>query len=70
VDIFNSKEREIVCVSNSDLKSFGFGENVELLEIGKRYTVVDVEIHSWHTMVTLREIPNKQFNSVHFEEVD
>ena len=43
--------------------------NASLLTVGEKYTVIDVEVHSWHTLVTLLEFPNEQFNSVLFEEV-
>lgn len=33
------------------------------------YTVASTEVHSWHTLVTLEEVPGIQFNSVLFEEV-
>ena len=70
MDIFNSAERQVICVSNNDLGMFGFGEDASLLTIGKKYTVKKVRVHSWHTMVTLAEFPDMQFNSVHFEEVE
>lgn len=69
MDIFNTEERPVVCVDNTYMDGFSFGEQVGLLNVGKTYTVVDLEVHSWHTMVTLREFPNRQFNSCHFEEL-
>lgn len=69
MDIFNTEERQVVCVDNTYMDGFSFGEQAGLLNVGKTYTVVDLEVHSWHTMVTLREFPNKQFNSCHFEEL-
>lgn len=62
MDIFNNKTRKVICVDNDDRGSFSFGEAANLLTVGEMYTVIDVEIHSWHAMVTLREFPNKQFN--------
>lgn len=70
MDIFNSNERQVVCVANDVQSTFpGFEDNT-LLTVGKKYTVIDVEVHSWHTLVTLREFPNKRFNSVLFEEAE
>ena len=68
MDIRNCTEREIVCISNKDNEFFGCDENSPLLEVGKTYTVVNVDVHSWHTEVELEEFPNIMFNSVCFEE--
>lgn len=38
-----------------------------LLIVGKSYTVAEVEEHSWHTKIYLKEFPGKKFNSVCFE---
>lgn len=40
------------------------------LKVGETYTVDRVEVHSWHTKVWLKELPNKVFNSVHFMQVE
>lgn len=70
MDIFNNAERQVVCVENDIDSTFpGFEDNT-LLTVGQKYTVIDVEVHSWHTLVTLREFPNKRFNSVLFAEID
>ena len=45
-----------------------WGSNADprkLLKPGARYTVSDVEVHSWHTKVQLVGVEGK-FNSVHF----
>lgn len=39
-----------------------------LLVEGDSYTLIRVEIHSWHTKYELLEFPGKQFNSVSFSE--
>ena len=41
----------------------------EHLKEGKVYTVECTEVHSWHTDVYLREVPNIAFNSVDFDDV-
>lgn len=41
-----------------------------MLEEGKKYKLVDIEVHSWHTKYTLEGFPGMQFNSVSFEECD
>ena len=40
-----------------------------LLVVGRTYILQRKEVHSWHTKYYLKEFPNKQFNSVCFEEV-
>lgn len=70
MDIFNNAERQIVCVDNDVDSTFPGFEHEHVLTVGQKYTVIDVEVHSWHTLVTLREFPDKQFNSVLFEEIE
>lgn len=70
MDIFNNAERQVVCVENAIESTFPGFEHNALLTVGQKYTVIDVEVHSWHTLVTLREFPDKQFNSVLFEEIE
>lgn len=69
-NIWNDKERKVRCVNNEDEGIMVCGYNNHLLEVGKLYTVVDVEVHSWHTLVGLEEFPDEYFNSVLFEEID
>lgn len=69
-DIFNSETRKVICTDNDPRGMFPGSEIAALLTVGKVYTVVDVEVHSWHTLVTLKEFPGRQFNSAHFEEID
>ena len=69
MDIWNNDVREVVCVCNDNGSTMPNRDNAQLLTVGKKYTVIDVEVHSWHTLVTLKEFPNEQFNSVLFEEV-
>jgi hypothetical protein len=40
------------------------------LEVGGVYTVDHTVIHKWETDVYFKEIPERAFNSVLFEEVD
>lgn len=55
------------CISNSN-EMWGNGSgNADILEVGKVYTVVDVERHSWHTLYSLSGV-NGQFNSCLFED--
>lgn len=70
MDIFNSRERKIVCIDNTDCDYMIRGINNHLLEVGKLYTVIDVDVYDWYTLITLKEFPDEQFNSVIFEEVN
>ena len=70
MDITKHLKRPVVCIRNKDESWFSCKENANLLEIGKTYTVVGVDIHDWHTLIELEEFPGLQFNSVLFDEVD
>lgn len=69
-DIWNNKERKVLCVSNREDGMMIGSHNHYLLEVGETYTVENVEVHSWHTLVYLKEFPGKEFNSVVFEEIE
>lgn len=69
-DIYDSEERKVVCVSNKDHNFYDCDENAPLLKVGEQYTVSEVEVHSWHTVVYLKEFPGVEFNSVCFEEIE
>lgn len=62
---------KVKCINVSkDVSNFGRGGTASgVLEVGKEYTVIDTEVHSWHTTYELEEIPDKIFNSCHFEEI-
>ncbi len=49
---------------NPDIES----ANKHLIK-GKEYTVKRTEVHSWHTEVELKEIPNIVFNSSMFANI-
>lgn len=68
MNIRDCSTREVVCINNENNNFFGCDENSPLLEIGKTYTIVDVDVHSWHTEIELKEFPDIKFNSVCFEE--
>jgi len=42
----------------------------EHLEVGKEYTIDSTSVSGFHTDVRLEEIPNVNFNSVFFEDVE
>ena len=67
-DIHNNKERLIRCVDNDDSNCFGLKGAGHLLTVGQDYTLTDVEVHGWHTRVSLAEFPGVEFNSVLFED--
>ena len=68
MDIFNNKERKVKCVRKYDTSPYWC--DYELLEIGKEYTVTNVDVGSFVTFIELKELPNYRFNSVLFEEVE
>lgn len=70
MDIYNTKRRKIKCVRNDDDVWVVVVKNHHLLEVGKEYTLEDIIVHSWHTIVYIEEFPDVEFNSVAFEEID
>lgn len=69
LDIYNNQTRKIVCVSNNDIGWWSCRDNAHLLTVGETYTLTDIDVHDWHSLVTLKEFPGYEFNSVLFEEV-
>lgn len=69
-DIWNNAERKVMCIRNDEVGMMVASYNHHLLEVGKEYTVENVEVHSWHTLVYLKEFTQKPFNSVVFEEIE
>lgn len=68
LNIFNSKERTIKCISNDDSNCWGFSGTGHMLTVGDYYTLTKLDVHGWHTRVRLSEFPGVWFNSVLFEE--
>lgn len=62
---------KVKCVCNDPVCGMKIcGDNSHLLEIGKTYTVTDVEVHAWYTLYKLQEFgADKQFNSVDFTSI-
>lgn len=67
MDIFNGQERKIRCIDKYDTSPYGC--EYELLEVGKEYTVTDIYVYGFFTMIHFKEFPNQEFNSVLFEEI-
>lgn len=59
----------VKCVDVAEFTQRYGGSSGKLSDIavGSSYTVTDVEVHSWHTKLTLDGVPG-QFNSCLFEE--
>lgn len=70
INIYNSKPRKVICVDNENNNFFECDENSPLLTVGDTYTLIDIEVHSWHTIVWLGEFPGVEFNSCCFEEME
>ena len=65
------KMDKVKCICNNPVCGMKMrGENSPLLEIGKVYTITDVEIHPWYTLYKLQEFGDKQFNSVDFISIN
>jgi len=59
-------------VEKQDKDQIRWGSNDDpnnLVEIGKTYILESVDVHSWHTKITLEGIKGR-FNSVNFELAD
>lgn len=70
MDIFNNETRKVICIKNDDSNAWGFSGTGHLLTVGTEYTLIDTEVHDWHTRIELAEFPNVQFNSILFEEIE
>ena len=66
-DIFNDEKRKVLCVRNDE--GFPGTTYAKLLTVGAIYTVEYVTVEGWYTYIGLREFPDKEFNSVLFEEL-
>ena len=66
----NAPEGTLVIYLNESDAAIKWGNNYHpgaYLNFGQTYTIERTEIHSQHTKVYLKEVPDKYFNSVHFE---
>ena len=62
---------KLKCTNISEsVSNWGRGESAkEFLKVGNIYTLNDEEVHSWHTIVELKELPGHWFNDAHFEYI-
>lgn len=70
LDIFDNTPRKIMCIRNDEDRMIVGSNNHHLLEIGEIYHLNNTEVNSWYTLIYLEEFPDKEFNSVAFNEVD
>lgn len=64
---FNVGDKVIYLGCTEDQTNWGSNDNPDKFLIeGCTYYIEKVEVHSWHTKLTLRNIPGK-FNSVSFD---
>ena len=71
LNINNTQPRIIVCHKNPadvDENPMGWFTHAKKLTKGKKYHMVRMDVHNWHTEVYLDEFPNIPFNSVLFCE--
>ena len=66
LNINNQMPREVIC---KRVENGNYFPNGNLLQIGKKYHLVKMDVYSWHTEVWLKEFPGKIFNSVQFAEI-
>ncbi len=67
-----NKKKLVKFTAKQSPAQIGWGGNDDpnkLLKVGKKYEVLRVEVHSWHTKVILKDFPDKKFNDVTFEWV-
>jgi hypothetical protein len=64
-------KKRVICVNvDEDVANWGGNTNPKgILTVGKKYTIIDEDVHSWHTKVYLDGFPDMAFNSCHFEAV-
>lgn len=69
ININDYSQRKVICVGNGNNNFFSCDRNSPLLDIGKIYNVVSINVYSWHTEIRLKEFPDIPFNSVCFNEI-
>ncbi|ENA1795746.1 hypothetical protein ABF176_002599 [Flavobacterium psychrophilum] len=70
MNIYAIEGHKIKCVRLSAGYRFHQELAEKYLEVEKEYTVEKTDVDSYHTDVYLKEIPNINFNSVFFEDVE
>ncbi len=65
LNIENGTAREVIC---KRVENGNYFPNGNLVQKGKKYHLVKMEVHPWYTNVYLKEFPDKVFNSVQFAE--
>lgn len=64
------KGQKVKYTGKASDEQVNWGENDDPrihLVTNKDYTIDNIIIHSWHTKISLKEIPGKEFNSLHFK---
>ncbi|MDD4066393.1 MAG: hypothetical protein PHH22_00225 [Clostridia bacterium] len=68
-DIRDTRMRHVVCVNNQDINWSLNGNASQHLKVGEIYHALGIEVHGFHTRVSLLEFPKLQFNSINFSEI-
>jgi hypothetical protein len=68
VNIDDEKKLPRHVIYNGEVGAYLHADNSELLIKGIKYLMVGMDILNWHTNIYLAEFPEKQFNSVNFDE--
>lgn len=66
MDIYSPKGTKVIYTGKGGYDSDREFAN-KYLTIGEEYIVEKTDVHNWSTDVYLQELPDKPFNSVHFE---
>ena len=60
----------LICIGN-EINNWGSCDSAPAnLTLNEVYTLDKIEIHSWHTKLWFKELPDLVFNSVHFERLE
>ncbi len=70
MNIYALEGHKVKCISLESPYEYETERAKKYLEIGKIYTIDSTEVHSSSTDVLLQEIPNIEFNSTLFEDVE
>ena len=68
----NFKKGDIVVYNDAIQEQVRWGNNDDprgILLPGQTYKIEDIDVHKWHTKLTLHQISGR-FNSVHFSRYD
>ena len=69
IEFLKSGDR-LICINNEDNNWGGCDSASVNLILNEVYTLDKIGIHSWHTKLWFKELPDLVFNSTHFEKLE